>query len=87
MHPHEEVEVLRRRTGRCKPPDDPRSELYVEAFLYDLEADPHERNNLVSDPAYAEVRAELCATLNRRMAEAGEALPEIVPCGCRRGPG
>ncbi len=55
------------------------SELYVEDFLYDLEADPHERQNLVADPAYRDVRAELAATLKRRMVEAGEAAPEIRP--------
>lgn len=35
------------------------------------------RTNLVSDPAHAGVRAELAATLKRRMAEVGEAEPEI----------
>jgi uncharacterized sulfatase len=55
------------------------SELYVEDFLYDLETDPHERDNLVRDPARREVRAQLAATLKRRMAEAGEAVPEIRP--------
>ena len=56
---------------------DPDSDVYVEDFLYDLDADPHERNNLVADGAYAGVRAELAATLTRRMAEAGEPEPEI----------
>jgi uncharacterized sulfatase len=58
---------------------DPDSDLYVEEYLYDLDADPHERNNLVADPAYGDVRAELCATLVRRMAEAGESEPTIGP--------
>jgi len=53
------------------------SDVYVEDFLYDLPADPHERNNLVADPSLAEVRAELAATLKRRMVAAGEAAPEI----------
>ncbi len=58
---------------------DPASDCYVEQFLYDLDADPHERNNLVADPAYAEVRAQLAQTLKRRMAEAGEPVPTISP--------
>ena len=36
-----------------KSPDD----VYHERFLYDLENDPYERNNLISDPDYAETRA------------------------------
>jgi arylsulfatase A-like enzyme len=58
---------------------DPDSEVYVEDFLYDLERDPHEKNNRVADPALAGIRAELAATLKRRMREAGEAEPEIRP--------
>ena len=58
---------------------EPGSDVYVEDFLYDLEADPHERDNLVSDEALADVRAELAETLKRRMAGAGEAVPEIRP--------
>jgi len=57
----------------------PGSDVYHEEYLYDLENDPHERSNLVRDPAYADVRAELAATLKRRMTEAGEAVPEILP--------
>jgi uncharacterized sulfatase len=52
---------------------------YVEDFLYDLEADPHERSNRVRDPSLADVRAALCATLKRRMVSAGEAEPVIEP--------
>jgi arylsulfatase A-like enzyme len=55
------------------------SDAYVEEFLYDLEADPHERNNLVSDPALAAVRAELADTLKRRMVEAAECEPTVLP--------
>ena len=59
--------------------DDPGSDLYVEDFLYDLNADPHERHDLVTDPAYTAVRAELAATLKRRMRGAGEREPTIAP--------
>jgi uncharacterized sulfatase len=62
-----------------KTGSDPDSSVYVEDYLYDLEEDPHEHNNLVREPALADVRAELQATLLRRMAEAGEAEPEIRP--------
>ena len=62
------------RFGSCD------SSVYVEDFLYDLEADPHERANLVADAAFADVRAELATTLKRRMAEAQEEEPVILPC-------
>jgi arylsulfatase A-like enzyme len=55
------------------------SDVYVEEYLYDLEADPHERNNLVADPACEGVRAELRTALIRRMREAGESEPTIRP--------
>ncbi len=51
----------------------------TEECLYDLEADPHERNNLVKDPALAPVRAQLAEILKRRMEQAGEPAPEILP--------
>ena len=35
------------------------SEVYRDDFLYDLRADPCELNNLIHDPAYAPVKAEL----------------------------
>jgi len=57
------------------------SDVYVEDFLYDLEKDPHERNNLVTDPALAAVRAELAQRLTHRMANAGESVPRILPAG------
>jgi uncharacterized sulfatase len=59
----------------------PSSDRYVEEFLYDLEADPHERTNLVREPSLAETRAALAETLKRRTVEAGEERPEIVPAG------
>jgi uncharacterized sulfatase len=55
------------------------SNVYMEDFLYDLEADPYEMNNLVKDPVYAEVRAELAERLKARMAKAKEDIPEIIP--------
>ncbi len=57
----------------------PASDVYVEDCLYDLDADPHERKNLVRDPQLEAVREELCKRLKRRMAAAGELVPEIRP--------
>ena len=58
--------------------NDAASDRYVEDFLYDLNEDPHEKNNLVRDPAYALVRADLAERLRRHMAHAGEPMPEIL---------
>jgi len=55
--------------------DSPR---YVEQYLYDLQADPHERTNLVGDPGYRQVADELAERLIARMVAAGEKAPEIV---------
>ncbi|MEZ4682584.1 MAG: hypothetical protein R2932_51090 [Caldilineaceae bacterium] len=55
----------------------PGSDRYVEEFLYDLEADPHELTNLVHHAAYREVKAALRKRLIERMVEAGEGAPAI----------
>jgi uncharacterized sulfatase len=57
----------------------PSSDLYEEDFLYDLEHDPHERHNLATSPEHTAIRQELAEVLKRRMAEAGESVPDIVP--------
>jgi len=56
-----------------------RADKYDEEFLYDLENDPHEKRNLVKDAQYFEVRNELSRILKRKMAEAGENIPTIIP--------
>ena len=53
--------------------------VYYEDFLYDLEADPHERVNLINDPDYADTRGRMAALLAQKMLEAGEPTPEILP--------
>jgi uncharacterized sulfatase len=77
------VRTARWKYAVCAPDrdgrQDPGSDTYVEDHLYDLSADPHERNNLVGDDACRRVRAELAETLKRRMAEAGEPVPQIRP--------
>ena len=35
------------------------ADLYADDFLYDMEKDPHQLNNVVADPAYAQVKGEL----------------------------
>ena len=55
------------------------SDVYAEDYLYDLEQDPHERNNLVTAPELATVRAQLAERLKDRMVKAGEPAPRIVP--------
>lgn len=40
--------------GNC-----PGGDVYKETYLYDLEADPHEQNNLIDDPAFRGVREEM----------------------------
>jgi len=60
-------------------PDAPGSDTYLEAFLYDLAADPHERDNRVADPSLAAVRAELRGMLVEHMVSTGEPKPTIGP--------
>ncbi|MBS3820303.1 MAG: sulfatase-like hydrolase/transferase [Planctomycetes bacterium] len=61
------------RSGRGAPA----AETYREAHFYDNDADPHQRNNLVADPAYADVRDELRRRLLARIEAAEGARPEI----------
>lgn len=67
------------RAPEGKGSRDSGSKVYVEDFLYDLEKDPHERNNLVAARAMAEIRAQLAEKLKRYMARAGEQVPQILP--------
>ncbi|MCL1952668.1 MAG: sulfatase-like hydrolase/transferase [Oscillospiraceae bacterium] len=54
------------------------AKLYREEFLYDLENDPYEQDNLVGHAAYAQVRARLRQRLVERMEAAGEEAPRIL---------
>jgi arylsulfatase A-like enzyme len=62
---------------------DPSADPYVEEYLYDLQADPHELTNLVGLRSHQEVSAALRERLVRRMLEAGEAAPTIEPAPAR----
>lgn len=52
---------------------------YHEEFLYDNRADPHQRTNLIADPAYAGERQHLRALLQSELRRAGEGTAEILP--------
>ena len=59
----------------------PDSDSYIETYLFDLEADPCETRNLVSEGSLEKVRADLRERLRRCMRRAGEQVPEIHPYG------
>jgi len=54
------------------------SPIYHETHLYDLWADPHELANLAGRGPYRAIANQMKARLLQRMAEAGEAEPQIV---------
>ena len=54
------------------------SDVYEEDKLYDLKNDPHERTNLVDDPKYADVRAQLRKLLVSYMEKAHEPKAELI---------
>ncbi len=56
--------------------DEPFSAVYEECKLYDLVADPGERVNLIRDPEYASVRADMRRRLQAFMHSANE--PEAI---------
>ena len=56
----------------------PAADRYADDFLYDLERDPWQLNNLISDPAYAQVKTELRARLQDRIEEAEGIRPSIT---------
>ncbi len=55
------------------------SSIYVDECLYDLENDPYELVNLIDDPAYTDIRTELCEKLIKKMKLAGEPPAAILP--------
>ena len=54
------------------------SDLYADDFMYDLEKDPYELNNIVHDPAYTEIKLDLRKRLLAWIKEAENVTPEIV---------
>lgn len=88
------AQISESRTGRCirtpeylysvYAPDsngwnEGESLCYMEDFLYDLKKDPLELENLARHPDYRKVREELSLILIRKMREAGEEAPVILP--------
>lgn len=53
------------------------ADIYYEKYLYDLEKDPCENENLIKFPGYEGVKKELRDKLKEYMKKAGEAVPEI----------
>ena len=61
------------------PIDDAASDAYVERYLYDLRADPHQQVNLVGRPDHREVADELRERLRDRICEYEDRDVEIRP--------
>lgn len=59
------------------------SDHYEEQYLYDLESDPYELQNLVGHEALADIAADLRERLIARMVAAGEAASTITPAPSR----
>jgi arylsulfatase A-like enzyme len=66
--------------------DDSHSDRYQEQYLYDLQADPYELCNLVGLESHRRVANVLQGRLKRRMVQAGEAAPQIIPAPVREAP-
>ena len=60
------------------------SKIYVEQYLYDLQADPYELTNLIHSEAHQIVCGVMKDRLIRRMTDAGEEAPTIVEAEVRR---
>lgn len=77
MDPHFTTEGFYKMLSKTVP----NSDSYIEQYLFDLEADPYEKNNLVVAPEYKEIRADLAKILCDCMVNTGEEAPKIYPYG------
>jgi len=57
---------------------DPCSDIYIEEYLYNLQVDPFERNNLVREENYSAIRTEMANRLIKMICYAGEKEPKII---------
>ena len=57
----------------------PKSPVYIEEYLYNLDDDPMELHNLIKDPTYSVVRKKLREMLLVEMKKAGEGKAKILP--------
>ena len=88
------VQISESEVGRCirtarwkysvfapdrDPVKDAGSDRYVERYLYDLAADPHEKANLAGRRDHRAIADDLRGRLIARMVAAGEAAPTIDP--------
>ncbi|WP_127580109.1 sulfatase-like hydrolase/transferase [Paenibacillus koleovorans] len=77
------VRTARWKYGVDAPGFDPSKDMYadkyVEQYLYDLESDPYELQNLIGFPSHREVADRLQQRLIRRMTAIGEPEPTIEP--------
>lgn len=62
----------------------PAAEVYAEAYLYDLHADPYELTNLIGCEAFKDTTEHLRTALLRKMLEAGEGEATIEPAPQKR---
>jgi len=67
------------RAEKADPVGDAGSDVYTESFLYDLQSDPYELENLVAHSSHERVREVMRERLLRRMSGAGETPPAILP--------
>lgn len=87
------AQISESRVGRCVRTDKylysvhapgkngfkyPGSDIYQDDFLYDLEKDPFELNNLIKDDNYKDVIKVMREKLIRNMVLAGESAPQII---------
>ncbi|MBK5195231.1 MAG: sulfatase-like hydrolase/transferase [Proteiniphilum sp.] len=56
------------------------SDEYVDTYLYDLQADPHEQNNLIGTPGYEEIIQELRASLLEYIRTVEKREPAVKSC-------
>ena len=56
----------------------PAAQEYADDFLYDLEKDPYQLNNVVSDPAYVDIKTKLRQRLLDWIRQAEGERPSIV---------